>query len=154
MRAKLAQIGAVARSLSLCAFALWLGGVGCLFCCQGDAAHAAAVGAPHAQLTPHSAHACCKARAMMHASSVSRGHAVNGLAPRRATDLARHACPHDSTLVADAARRPRAMAQAAAGATTALLPAPRVAAFSRTPVARSRLPDGSETYLHIAVFLI
>jgi hypothetical protein len=153
MRAKLAQIGAGVRTLSLCVFALWLGGVGCLFCCQGAAAPVAKLAEMHAQLAPPASHACCKARATAHTSADSRSNGGNNFAPLRATDLTRQACPLDPMLVADAARRPRAPAQAPAS-TIALLPALHVVAFGRTPVARSRLPDGRATYLRLAVFLI
>ena len=154
MRVSLAQISAVARRVSVLAFALWLGGAGCLFCCQADVAPAADTSTPPARFTAHGTHSCCTARAATRAAADSRGSAVNAFAPRLARGPARHACPHDTLVLAHAARRPRALEPTVATFAKATTRVLRVAAFTPAPCARSRLPDGGETYLRLAVLLI
>jgi hypothetical protein len=156
MRLLETKIGVVIGRLFVLAFGLWLGGAGCLFCCQADDASApgASTSKLAAQLSMPAAHACCKARRAPLTSVGERSNAADSFAVRRASDTARHACAHDTLLLANTAYKPRPTERPAATLTNRPMPSAHVAAFGRAPVARSRLPDDSDTYLRLAVFLI
>ena len=156
------------RRAGALALALWLGGVGCLLCCERPARAAGDGAAPH-HVAPGGEGAVAQAPAPcpLHAAKTA-ARAAQAEAARRGRDESSASRAGEPSPVRGAPRccrdkgqpvvmpfKPRAPSDAAAVSTSGALPSPRAAAHvAPAPAPRSRLPDGGETYLRCCILLI